>query len=516
MTFENIRLLIVEDCEDDALLLLRELERGGCSVSNWLRVDTRAALVRALSENKWDVVTSDHKMPFFSAPEALQVVKEVAPDVPVIIVSGEIDISLAVFLLRQGARDFVPKSEISRLPYAITREINDNQEHRRVTEALHESEIRFQTLVENIPGIVYRCETNAPWRMLHMNQLVEQITGYALERFVGEDHMGWGEIVYEDDLAALVELVDKAVVLHSQFEAEYRIVNTSGDLRWVHEIGQCVLNADGAPAWLDGVIMDITDRKYAEESIRESELRYRTLFECANDAIMIHNMDMTFLDANTLACERLGYTREELAQMTVDDIVSPAFAGRTKQHLELTVTLGSAVFETEHVCKNGHYIPVEISSRQIEFNGQPAVLGIIRDITDRKATENALRESETRYRAVYNYMNEGLCSHEIVYDESGNAVDYRITDVNPMYESIVHILKDDAIGKLASELYKADEPPFLQVYSEVAKTGQPAAFETHFMPMDRYFRISVFSPGKDRFVTIFSDITDTVARKPGD
>lgn len=400
MAFDSIRLLMVEDCDDDAMLILREMKRSGCSVGKWLRVDTRMALDRALSEQEWDVVTSDHKMPFFSAPEALELVKKVKPDIPVIIVSGEVDISLAVSLLRQGARDFVPKSELGRLPHAILREINDSQEHRKFTDALHESEVRFKTLVENIPGIVYRCETSAPWRMLHINPLVETITGYSLDRFVGEDYIGWGDIVYKDDLATLVELVDHAVETHSQFDVEYRIVNTSGDLRWVHEIGKCVLDSYGTPAWVDGVIMDITDRKLAEESIRESETRYRTLFECASDAIMIHDLDMKFLDANTLACDRLGYTRDEILQMSVDDIVSPAFVGRTKQHAELTVTLGNSVFETEHMRKNGQYIPVEISCRQIEFNGQSAILGIIRDITERKAIENALRESETRYRAV--------------------------------------------------------------------------------------------------------------------
>ena len=516
MSFDSIRLLIVDDCEDDAILILHEMKMRGCSVADWLRVDTRTALERALSDKEWDVVTSDHKMPFFSAPEALELVKKAKPDIPVIIVSGEIDISLAVSLLRQGARDFVPKTEISRLPYAITREISDSQEHLRVTDALHESEVRFKTLVENIPGIVYRCETNAPWRMLHMNQLVETITGYPLDRFTGEEHMGWGEVVYKDDIAALVEMVDLAVETHSQFDVEYRIVNTSGDLRWVHEIGKCVLDSHGTPAWVDGVIMDITDKKLAEESIRKSETRYRTLFECASDAIMIHDMDMKFLDANTLACDRLGYSRDEMLQMSVDDIVSPAFAGRAKQHLELVLALGNAVFETEHVRRDGNFIPVEISCRQIEFNNQPAILGIIRDITERKAIENALRESEARYRAVYDHMNEGLCSHEIVYNEDGKAVDYRVTDVNPMYESIVHILREDAIGKLASELYHTEEPPFLQVYTEVAETGQPTAFETHFMPMDRRFRISVFSPGIGRFVTIFSDITDLVNVRSGD
>lgn len=114
---------------------------------------------------------------------------------------------------------------------------------------------------------------------------------------------------------------------------------------------------------------------------------------------------------------------------------------------------------------------------------------------------------ETRFRSICSAMNEGLCLHEVIYDEKGQARDYRILDVNPAYESFTQLSKEGAIGALASELYKSDEPPYLDIYAKVADGGEPTSFETYFPPMEKHFSISVFSPEKGQFGTIFFDIT---------
>jgi len=108
---------------------------------------------------------------------------------------------------------------------------------------------------------------------------------------------------------------------------------------------------------------------------------------------------------------------------------------------------------------------------------------------------------------LYTAINEGMALHEIIYDEKGEAVDYEILDVNPAYEQILKVKKEDVIGKLASEIYYPKEPPYIDIYAEVAKTGNPTSFETYYPPFDKYFDISVFSPGLNKFVTVFEDIT---------
>ena len=119
-----------------------------------------------------------------------------------------------------------------------------------------------------------------------------------------------------------------------------------------------------------------------------------------------------------------------------------------------------------------------------------------------------LRQSENKFRSLYTAMNEGVCLHEIVYDKDGTAMDYRITDVNPAYESILGIKREDAHQRKASKLYGSDAPPFLDRYAEVAATGRSITFDSYLPEMEKHFRISAFSPGKGAFATVFADITE--------
>lgn len=160
--------------------------------------------------------------------------------------------------------------------------------------------------------------------------------------------------------------------------------------------------------------------------------------------------------------------------------------------------------------RDGTGVPIDDSAAPIRddkgnFTG---VVLVFRDVTERRQAVKQLQESEKKFRSLYSAMSEGVCLHKIVYDESGKAVDYRILDVNSSYVSITGLGREVAIGSIASELYGTGEPPFIKIYAKVADSGEPASFETYFPPMDKHFSISVFSPGKGMFATVFSDITD--------
>jgi PAS domain S-box-containing protein len=129
-------------------------------------------------------------------------------------------------------------------------------------------------------------------------------------------------------------------------------------------------------------------------------------------------------------------------------------------------------------------------------------------LAERKETEKIAEKSERKYRSLFSAMSEGVCFHEIVYNESAKAVDYIITDVNSAFESITGIRKEEAVGRKASELYGTSEPPYLEVYAKVAESGEPTSFETYFSPMKKHFSISVFSLAKGMFATVFCDVTE--------
>lgn len=119
----------------------------------------------------------------------------------------------------------------------------------------------------------------------------------------------------------------------------------------------------------------------------------------------------------------------------------------------------------------------------------------------------ANRDSENRFRSLVETMSELVVLHEMIVDGSGRAVDYRILDCNPAFTAITGLPRDRAVGALASELYGTAPAPFLDIYAEVARSGKPQAFEAHFAPMGKHFRIAAFSPGPGLFATVSMDIT---------
>src|SRR3984957_17369385 len=127
---DKIRVLMVEDSEDDAALLVRELKRAGYDPV-YERVWSGAAIESALARQSWDLVISDHGMPAFTGTEALQIVRRLAPDVPFIFVSGSIGEDIAVAAMRAGAQDYVMKGNIRRLAPAIDRELRESESRRR-------------------------------------------------------------------------------------------------------------------------------------------------------------------------------------------------------------------------------------------------------------------------------------------------------------------------------------------------------------------------------------------------
>ena len=122
-----------------------------------------------------------------------------------------------------------------------------------------------------------------------------------------------------------------------------------------------------------------------------------------------------------------------------------------------------------------------------------------------------LKKSEEKYRLLFEMSNEAVCLHEMIHDQTGNAVDYKILDVNSAYENITGMAKKDVVGKKATEVYEVGTPPFLNTYAKVVESGKSTRFEEYFQPMEKFLQISAFSPEKGKFATVSTDLTDRKA-----
>ena len=161
-------------------------------------------------------------------------------------------------------------------------------------------------------------------------------------------------------------------------------------------------------------------------------------------------------------------------------------------------------YELDAVNKNGKNLNLILGA--VLKNGM--ISGMFMDITALKKSKLKLKESEKRYRTLYSSMNESVSINRLIYSDEDVPVDYEIVDVNPAFEEISGVSREQCVGKTASELAKLEKPPYFEIYSKVSQTGISTRFETYFELLDKYFDISVFSLSKDMFVTVSEDITE--------
>ncbi|HEX9744090.1 MAG TPA: PAS domain-containing protein [bacterium] len=153
------------------------------------------------------------------------------------------------------------------------------------------------------------------------------------------------------------------------------------------------------------------------------------------------------------------------------------------------------------------WVKWEIQPWRTKDGGVGGLILFTEVLTSRKEIEEKFTESESVFRMLFENMNEGVALHELIYNQNGEPVDYRILQVNKAYERHTGLKVDEAQGKKASDLYGTGVPPYFDVYMRTALNGEPAIFETYFEPMKKHFLVSVCSPYEGCFATVFEDIT---------
>ena len=274
---QPLRVLMVEDSKDDATLLLRALRRGGYEVIYEV-VDTPAAMRAALERQDWDAITSDNAMPHFSAPAALALAKELRPGLPFIIVSGEIDLNLAVSLMKEGAQDYIQKRELPRLVPTIERELREvervleiRRERQRAKDALEISEARYRRLFETAQDGILILDADTG-QILDVNPFLIDLLGYSREEFLGKKL--WEIGAFRDTKASKIafqELQRKGYVRYEDLPLE----TSAGQLKSVEFVSNVYFVNHSKVAQCN--IRDVTVRKQAEAEIRKlnAELEQR-------------------------------------------------------------------------------------------------------------------------------------------------------------------------------------------------------------------------------------------------
>lgn len=395
-----LRVLLVEDSECDAELVLHELQHGGYEPT-WERVDTAAALAEALERRRWDVILCDYVMPRFSAMAALSLLSKCNCDLPTIIVSGEVGEEVAAETMRAGAHDYVSKHRLTRLVPAVERELQEAEGRRarkRAEEALRESEDRYRDLVENSRDLL--CTHDLEGRVLSINPAPARALGYEPEEALGRN--------LRDILAPEVRglFVDYLTTVGRDGVAKgLMLVLTRTGERRVWEYHN-TLRTDGVAAPIvRGMARDVTERVRAEAALRDGERHFRSLIENGMDLVAILSVDGVFRYVNPAHEQASGFKPEELIGKSAFDFIHPDDVPETRRRFaegaQQGRTTGTAEYRFLH--KNGSWHYVEGIARNLLDD--PVVKGILvnaRDISERKRAEEEIRrlnaELERRLR----------------------------------------------------------------------------------------------------------------------
>ena len=259
----ELHVLIVEDSENDALFMIREIQHGGYEVVSE-RVETKVDMQAALSNRTWDIILSDYSMPQFSAMAALATLQASALDIPFIVVSGTIGEETAVAALKAGAHDFLVKGKLARLVPAIERELRDAETRRSHREA----QSRYQLLVEQLPVIVYLSPVDRLKETIYVSPQIQTILGYTAEEWVADPQF-WQTRIHIEDREHVLNIVEQSARTGEPSTMEYRMLARDGQVVWLHDQALLVRDDKGQPKYWQGLKIDITKRRLAEEEIRK-------------------------------------------------------------------------------------------------------------------------------------------------------------------------------------------------------------------------------------------------------
>ena len=388
-----LRVLIVEDSEDDALLLLRELRRGGYEPIHE-RVDTPEAMRQALEERgPWDVVLSDWRMPRFEAPEALAMFHATGSEAPFIIVSGKVGEELAVEGMKAGAHDYVMKDNLTRLCPTVERGLEEAQarrERERAEKSLKESEERYRRLVELSPDAII---VHRGGEVLFVNSAGAEFFGVASpEELIGKPVMNFIHPDYRKIVGArIVRTQEKGERTDLIQEKFLRFDGRAVDV----EVVTTPITYRGQVATLV-VARDITGRKRSEEALVQSEERYRAVVEQAAEGIFLFEVATgDILESNAAFQELLGYATEELLSMKIYDLIAHDRES-IDRNIQRILDEGSRfVGERRYRCKDGSLVDVEVTASLISYGGKWVICTVVRDVSERVEAFRLLEERVT-------------------------------------------------------------------------------------------------------------------------
>ena len=376
------------------------------------------------------------------------------------------------------------------------------------TAELRESEEKFRTLYDDNPFMYFTINTD--FTVQSVNQFGAELLGYTVSELIGQP---LSKIFYEKDIEFAERNLRNAIKNYGQvFHWELRKVRKDGSILWVKETTRATKRSDGK-ILVFTACGDITDRKRAEKALKESEKKFRELFNKALDAILLSEVreDMMpgqFIEVNKAATKTLGYSKEEFSSMTHLDLFAPDSKDQIPKISAELKKRGSTLFEAKSVTKSRREIPVEVNVHIFKLRGIYVGLSMARNISDRKRAEEALKESEKKFRELFNQATDMITLSEL--NDAGTIKGF--IEVNEAASKRLGYIKDEFFDMTALDIY-LDPSSILKMISEMFEKGYSTAENVQIAKDGRKIPVELNThlfnlEGKNLVLSISRDITE--------
>ncbi len=381
----------------------------------------------------------------------------------------------------------------------------DITERKRAETELQNLKAFFEDVTENVQDGIW--VTDKDDVIFYANRGMESIAGVPKETFIGKN--------------VLSDFPQKSA---DHFNISYKKAKNSLQPTW-YEI--TFKNSEGADVWQNGwlvptlkndsfdgiicTIRDVTDSKYAEKALRNSEAKYRLLIENLSEGVWYIDQNANTTYVNQRMAEMLGYTVDELIGKHLFEFMDEPGRSIAQNKLEHRKNGFREQHDFEFIRKDGEHIHALIETTPVldENNQYSGAIAGVLDITKRVKAENALKISEKKFRSFYEHSPFGILSCEIIRDTEGKAVDFIHLECNSATAEHAGIGIDRLMGKKASEIVEEKVlADLIERYDNVITTGDALSYNEHFEVYDKTLQVTVFGLEGDRFIINFIDITD--------
>jgi PAS domain S-box-containing protein len=398
-----VRVLHVDDDPAFLEMAARRLEREDDRFVVETETDTDAVLDR-LAAARFDCVVSDYDMPGRTGLELLEVVRAEHPALPFVLFTGKGSEEVASEAISAGVTDYLQKGGGADRFAILANRVANVAAAYRSRRALEERNRRLETLVDTLPGVVYRCRNEPGWPMEAVEGECEALTGHAAVA-LEEGAVGWGEdVVHPDDRERVFEAVQRALAAGDAFEVTYRVVTASGATKWVWERGREVEAPAGEPAVLEGFVTDITARRAREAEVERTNALLETLFDALPLGVLAEDGAGEVMAANRRLVDLFDLAERSEALVGTDAArVAGALADRYADPGAVAVDVDRpgpdrAAAREELRLADGR--TVERTVRRLELPDGDGRLWVYRDVTDRVERERKLDRLRDRATAL--------------------------------------------------------------------------------------------------------------------